>query len=381
MSILEGVFSRGDRRLSSCIQAAYKQGEILTSWQEHCHFATWEHIFQKEKIDVSSYLGPREIKSSLPWEHISAGVSVNFLYTEYLRSKEHRPTPDCRYHPCQHCGVCQNHKSDQSHKSQKEIAPHVIHPQKKYLNDLPESENAQWRDLYNKKNMYCLWYSKEGPAKYLSQLELSTYFERFLRRANIPLTFTQGYHPSPIISFGRALPVGVASKMEWYLFATRSILPSWQVYQMLQTTASIPGIDLLEVETLVPSTKPTLSTFEEFELTFFCSQEKTQQYQEQWNAFFQKKEFLYQKKTKKGKKTLNIRAYVARVENIFSTKTTRLVFNWQQGYLNPLTILYAVNSGIDPLVFEFCKTKQYPQDTIFFTDNDTLRLENPEIQA
>jgi radical SAM-linked protein len=60
-----------------------------------------------------------------------------------------------------------------------------------------------------------IWYEKLGPASYLSQLELQRLFERLFRRAELPLAFSAGFHPLPLLSFGKALPVGVESREEW----------------------------------------------------------------------------------------------------------------------------------------------------------------------
>lgn len=359
MSYLEGIFSRGDRALAPCINAAYEEGEILTSWQEHCHFNKWEKVFKEKDINPEKYLGRRDPNSFLPWDHISTKVSKDFLQKEYQRSLNEKTTPDCRYHPCQQCGVCQENDSGYAQERREGLRPKVINPQGSERKDLQGLEDyQQWQDLHKKQACYRLWYKKEGPAKYLSQLELQTFFERFFRKAKIPLTFSRGFHSSPIISFARALPVGVSSKKEWCLFTIRSSIPGPKLLHLLQSTSSLPGLQVLGVDQINPSTKPDLSTHEEFKITFFVSKEQAKLYQKQWDEVMASQEFFFQKKTKKGNKKVNLCEHLLSVDNI-SEQETQLIFNWKSVYLNPLLVVYTVNSGIDPRSFDLCKTNQF----------------------
>ncbi len=357
MSYLEGILSRGDRALAPCIKAAYEEGEILTSWQEHCHLSKWEQAFESADINPDNYLGQREIERLLPWDHISAKVSKDFLQKEYQRALAEKTTPDCRYNPCQNCGVCQEQNKGDSHHRPEGLRPRVINPKVFRNKHLQELEDHPWQDLHQKKASYRLWYSKTGPTRHLSQLELQNFFERFFRRAMIPLTFSQGFHSNPLISFGRALPVGVSSKKEWCLFTTRLDLPEQEILKMLQSTSSLPGIQSLGVDRIDPFTKPELSTKEIFKITFFVSRHQAQQYHQQWLDLMDRQEFVFQKKTKKGHKMVNLRDYILSVDKV-SDQEARITFNWQEGYLNPLMIVYAVNAGIDPRSFELCKTDQ-----------------------
>ncbi len=58
-------------------------------------------------------------------------------------------------------------------------------------------------------------FTKMGNVKFISHLDLSRLMERAFRRAEIPLIFTQGYHPHPKISFATALALGVSSEGEY----------------------------------------------------------------------------------------------------------------------------------------------------------------------
>ena len=96
-SVLEGIFARGDRKLSAVIQSAYQKGCMFDAWGEFFHYDHWLESFASCQIDMDFYVsrmrGEQEI---FPWEHLSCGVSKAFLYREWKRAKEGQVTPNCR---------------------------------------------------------------------------------------------------------------------------------------------------------------------------------------------------------------------------------------------------------------------------------------------
>ena len=82
-SYLEAVFARGDRRLSSVIHGAWVKGCRLDEWSEHFRFDVWMEAFQESDIDPDFYAcRERPYDEGLPWDHISCGVSKEFLIKE-----------------------------------------------------------------------------------------------------------------------------------------------------------------------------------------------------------------------------------------------------------------------------------------------------------
>lgn len=82
MGFLEGVFSRGDRRLSQVIYSAYKKGARFDSWDEHFLFDTWIESFKESGIDPEFYLRERDKNELLPWDFLDMGVSKESLLLE-----------------------------------------------------------------------------------------------------------------------------------------------------------------------------------------------------------------------------------------------------------------------------------------------------------
>lgn len=106
-SLLEAVFSRGDRRLGPVLLEAFRRGARFDAWTEHFSFSTWEAAFKQQEVDMSFYAHrERTPDEVLPWEHIDAGVKKEFLYREYQRALEGRSSTDCRWGSCPDCGAC-----------------------------------------------------------------------------------------------------------------------------------------------------------------------------------------------------------------------------------------------------------------------------------
>ena len=104
-SLLEGVFARGDRRLSKVIYSALKKGCKFDSWDEHFKFDEWKSAFEENGIDPYFYtLRKRPFEELLPWDHIDFGVSRSFLEKENLKAHKNEVTPHCRI-KCSACGA------------------------------------------------------------------------------------------------------------------------------------------------------------------------------------------------------------------------------------------------------------------------------------
>lgn len=105
-SYLEGILSRGDRRLGRLLLTAYRLGCRFDGWGELLRFDLWQQAWQQCGIDPDSYLRRRRLDEVLPWDHLSGGVAKSFLRRELARAFERLATPDCSLERCAQCGVC-----------------------------------------------------------------------------------------------------------------------------------------------------------------------------------------------------------------------------------------------------------------------------------
>lgn len=104
-SFLEGVFARGDRRLSDVIETAWRKGCKLDGWSEHLKKEAWEESFAENGIDPFFYTARRrDYEEILPWEHMDFGVTKKFLISENKKAHEGVTTACCR-EKCAGCGA------------------------------------------------------------------------------------------------------------------------------------------------------------------------------------------------------------------------------------------------------------------------------------
>ena len=105
VTVLEGVFARGDRKTAAVIEEAYRLGCLYDSWTESFDNTLWMKAFENTGVDVDFYtLRERDTEELLPWDFIEIGVSKAFLKKEWERAKEGIVTPNCR-EQCSGCGA------------------------------------------------------------------------------------------------------------------------------------------------------------------------------------------------------------------------------------------------------------------------------------
>jgi len=215
-SFLEGVFSRGDRRLSSLVFCAFRQGARLDGWSDELRFDLWLSAAKEVDLDLKDYLRERTEDELLPWDHIDLGLKKEFLLTERRRALAGEITKDCRFGQCVKCGVC-DFKIIKNRLVKEPRIPEI-------KVEVPEPEGSFW---------YRVVYQKLSWARFLSQLDLMRAFHRAIRRAKLPVAFSEGFHPLPRVSFPRALPVGVESLREVLALELVKRLPSEEIKESL----------------------------------------------------------------------------------------------------------------------------------------------------
>ena len=105
VSVLEGVFARGDRKIASVIEEAYRMGCIYDSWSEQFDNDKWMRAFDNTGIDIGFYnLRERGEDEAFPWDFIDIGVTTKFLRREWDRAMKGEVTPNSRMQ-CSGCGV------------------------------------------------------------------------------------------------------------------------------------------------------------------------------------------------------------------------------------------------------------------------------------
>jgi radical SAM family uncharacterized protein/radical SAM-linked protein len=243
-SLLEGVFTRGDRRLGQAIEEAYRRGCRFDAWSEHLRFATWMEVFRDLGIAPERYLAERSTELEQPWDVVQSPVTKKFLVREKVRADRAAITEDCRLEDvCFSCGVSECPQRPwikaplppvslakaraavgasafgRRARPARGAAPAIVlgHGARNghdgarnghdgVRNGAPTgvATSTRFRIVFEK-----------GPGmRFTSHLDLMRAWERSLRRSELPLAFTQGHHPHLKMSFGPPLPLGYRSRAE-----------------------------------------------------------------------------------------------------------------------------------------------------------------------
>jgi radical SAM family uncharacterized protein len=113
-SIIEGLLSRGDRRVAKVIRAAWADGARFDGWSEHFSFERWERCAAEalaaDGVDLAWYTTrERGYAEVLPWDHLDSGLDRDWLWQDWLDAIDPAgaaEVDDCRWTPCFECGVC-----------------------------------------------------------------------------------------------------------------------------------------------------------------------------------------------------------------------------------------------------------------------------------
>lgn len=221
VSVLEGIIGRGDRRLGTVIYQAWKLGAKFDAWGDQFNNDLWLKAFQECNIDAAYYTRQRGLDETLPWDHISKGISKDFLKKEYRWALDERSTADCRQSYCNACGMMAHPVCEEILYQKPTAAPA---PAGEIPAKSADDQDAfsYGRSLKRIKTVsepairsLRVHYEKREPIRFTSHLDLIRIFERAFRRANIKLAFSQGFHPHPKIAYGPPLTVGFTSEAEY----------------------------------------------------------------------------------------------------------------------------------------------------------------------
>ncbi|HXX68061.1 MAG TPA: TIGR03960 family B12-binding radical SAM protein [Polyangiaceae bacterium] len=238
-SWLEAVFARGDRSLAAVLERAYRAGARFDSWEDQKKIGVWEDAFRAEGIDVGRYLGTIPVSARLPWDHVDVGLEEGFLVREYRKALADRLSPPCgkavgafvhatnvqdasadeRKLVCYDCGIACDLSAMREQRlvylrtlgAEQPRAPVPADP----AADVEARAGRRPRaSVQGAPIRYRFLYEKIGTAAFLSHLDVIRALPRAFRRLELPLWYSQGFHPKPDMTFGPALSLGVASLSE-----------------------------------------------------------------------------------------------------------------------------------------------------------------------
>ncbi|MEG4029084.1 MULTISPECIES: TIGR03960 family B12-binding radical SAM protein [unclassified Microcoleus] len=315
ISAMEDFVGRGDRRLAAVVRRAWELGAGMDAWWESLDQAykawtqaidesglTWKYrqvesgewnLFEMEEekeegssatdsvtdvtdvTDVSPMsVGRREkeegreikedfsnspplplspspslsLDQTLPWDHLDTGIDKNWLKIDLQKALEAATVPDCSFEGCSRCGVC---GTDFGHNVVVDALP------------IPEFAGEFVPDTERKQRLR-VWFGKVGDMALVGHLDLIRLFDRVVRRADLPISFTGGFHPNPRISLANALPLGVTSTGEIADFElTESIdIESFREKLAAKLPENIPIYKVESIDLKAPSANQLLEAAE-----------------------------------------------------------------------------------------------------------------------
>ncbi len=109
--IIEGLLSRGDRRVGRVIERVWRDGGRFDGWSEHFSYERWTTAAAEELapfgVDLAWFtVREREELEVLPWDHLDSGLDKEWLWSDWQEALAEQDLDDCRWIPCFDCGVC-----------------------------------------------------------------------------------------------------------------------------------------------------------------------------------------------------------------------------------------------------------------------------------
>ncbi|HEY0400393.1 MAG TPA: radical SAM protein, partial [Blastococcus sp.] len=109
--VIEGLLSRGDRRVGRVIERVWRDGGKFDGWSEHFSFDRWTTAAAEELapfgVDLDWFTTRERTEHEvLPWDHLDSGLDKEFLWDDWQDALKEEEVADCRWTPCYDCGVC-----------------------------------------------------------------------------------------------------------------------------------------------------------------------------------------------------------------------------------------------------------------------------------
>lgn len=269
ISHLEGIVSRGDRRVAHIIYKAWAKGARFDGWNETFKYDVWMECVNESGIDPEIFLGTIPLEGRLAWDHIDVGLKDRFLELEWKKATKNRLSPPCGkvagmivHHSnlealektfdidkkrlvCYNCGVACDLKQMVEErrdflkgmnaiKNEEYVQPEVL---RKNIVELREKRNQTITGY-----RYRVEFSKIGPITFISHLDLQKVIARIFKRADLETLHSSGYHVRPLLSFGPALTLGISSLVEYFDVRVPEEWTNFEEVLSLLNSHSEPGV-------------------------------------------------------------------------------------------------------------------------------------------
>jgi len=226
-SLLQGLLGRGGRKMNDVVITAYKKGCRFDGWNENFDFQKWFDAFQENNIDINELQKPIPFDAPLPWSFIHKGISA-----EHLKKERHRTSVQL--------------KEDSSHfTSETTQQPNdygIVYGRNRKKINLRSTISPI-------KNRIRIRWGKSAQFRYMGHLDNMRLIERAIRRARLPIAYSEGFSPKMKLSFGPPLPLGFTSETE---FVDLTFNTTFMPYMIEKLKQNLPnGINIYESQTIL----------------------------------------------------------------------------------------------------------------------------------
>ncbi len=218
-SFIEGLISRAGREAADLIETAWRAGAGYETWEEKLRPDPWFQAVERTGYRVDAALGPREPGERLPWDHIDTLVDPGWLRQEWDRALSLEIETDCRKGKCNRCGLVREmpkvcgtmiirSKNGRMDTPLEDSVPSGSEPDENNA-DLGSAPGTLPAAIVRPAvSRIRFRVARIGSVRLLSHLETATVWIRALRRAGVPMAYSQGFHAHPKVTFALASPVG-----------------------------------------------------------------------------------------------------------------------------------------------------------------------------
>lgn len=260
VSQLEACFSRGDSSLGELVYKMYKNGQYLISWEENINYDLINELsgYKLSELATKKY----SFNEKLPWNFISCGINESWFQEQYkLAVISEQNIKPCES-GCINCGVCSNLNV------RKKLAKNV-----EYINQDKEHKISKTNKT---SKTIRVKYKKLGELKYLSHLDMQNIIIKMLNRCGFDLDYTNGYNPTPKISFSSALGLFIESNCEFFDFCIFDNFNEDEIkYILLKNVSQNLVIDNVKIYNEKPKTLDKTIGWAQYEIELLSNDNKT----------------------------------------------------------------------------------------------------------
>lgn len=300
-SELEAVLSRGDRRVARLVKRAWELGAAHDAWSEHHKPEIWAQAAAQTGIDFDFYAHTRwDYAWNLPWDIIDSGVNKRHNRYDDEQSEQRILMDHCSK-KCWGCGVC--FKFDMGHELAGTALDKIDCSAPPKAPDWEMSDNHPPHERVQRLRSR---FVKDGDLRFISHLDVMRLFQRALRRAALPVVFSQGFNPQPALEFAAPLALGVTSEAELLdVYLGQAVDPLEFMHRL--NSALPPEARLTETWQVPIKGSSLMALVDEATYRVRLADPVPAG---KWREFGDRAEIPYEKRSKSGKRTIDLRPLI-----------------------------------------------------------------------